>query len=804
MTNRESILQNIRKYYISERFQEVDKDFLEFEEEMAEEKDLETIEDYLNQKACGFYDWDGIELANDNNSIILYITDLTKTFDFKLGRNKHHLGTPCDIDLDFQPSGRDKVKEYLIKTYGENQVAQIGAIGTFGMKSIVKDLGRINEPTEPRKSDYESTEEYERAKALYDYDLFKVRNKTNELSKLIPEPVHGKAPNLEKVIKFNLEKKVPVDIEKEYPEFYNFAEYADGMRKQMGVHAAGVVISNFPIDNIIPTWKNDDYNKITQFDKDEVETLGLIKYDLLVIDALDTIAETFKLVKQNYGIELKDEDYYNNSDDKAAYKLLKSGLLAGIFQFETSSVAKGFLQKIAPKDIMRISDINALNRPGPLDSGMADLYIKNLEANTKPEDLPETMVPLLEKTNYCMIYQEQVMQVLSKMAGFSLKEADDARRAIGKKKEKVLLELGDIFIKRCVELKTATETEATKIFKDILKFADYGFNLSHSLTYSFISYMTASLKANYPLEFYTAFLTIKSAELSPDDFQAKLKEVNNECKEFGIEIKPPDINKSQSQFICDPETNFIYYGLAGIKFLAKSSIEEILKSRPKTGFKDIYHFLESVHKGKVNTGKMESLIKAGCFDKLGYSRKELLENIKPLYTYYSDLNDYKERIYEQKKRDKEREEAIANGTKKMPALKLKEEPIKPVIQQHSKITITQSELAEQAELTGVYLGIHPTDMIKGNFISISELWIGETHTIKCIITAIKEITDKNGNKMAFIKLEDKSGDCEATVFGKEWPLFREQAKVNTLIKCKVKVKQEKPTIKCIVNTMEFV
>lgn len=476
MNNRQSILHNIRKYYITERYNKIDLDFLEFEEEMAEEKDLERIEEYLEQKACGFYDWDGIELANDYNSIILYITGLTNDFDFKEGRNKHHLGTPCDIDLDFQPSGRDKVKEYLISTYGENQVAQIGAIGTFGMKSIVNDLGRINEPIMPKKSDFETEDEFKAAETLYEYNLAKIKLNTKTLNNLIPEPVHGKAPDFEKVISYNLEKKNPVDIKTQFPEFYNFAEYADSMRKQMGVHAAGVVLSNFPIDEIIPTWKNDEYNKITQFDKDEVEALGLIKYDLLVIDALDTIAETFRLVKLNYNIELKDEDYYNNPNDEAAFKLLKSGLLAGIFQFETSAVAKGFLQKIAPEDIMRVSDINALNRPGPLDSGMADLYIKNLETTAAPEDLPEAMIPILKNTNYCMIYQEQVMQVLSTMAGFSLKEADDARRAIGKKKEKVLLELKDLFIKRCVELKTATQTEAEKIFKDILKFADYGFN----------------------------------------------------------------------------------------------------------------------------------------------------------------------------------------------------------------------------------------------------------------------------------------------------------------------------------------
>lgn len=327
---------------------------------------------------------------------------------------------------------------------------------------------------------------------------------------------------------------------------------------------------------------------------------------------------------------------------------------------------------------------------------------------------------------------------------------------------------------------------------------------SHSITYSLISYMTASLKANYPLEFYTAFLTIKSSELAPDDFQLKLKEVYKECKEFGIEIKAPDINKSQAKFTCDVNNNCIYYGLAGIKFLAKNSIDEILKARPTNGFKNIYHFLESVHKGKVNTGKLETLVMAGCFDKLGYSRKELYDNVKPLYQYYSDLREYEERIHEQKNREKQRAEAEANGTKKMPALKLKEEPIKPIIQQHHKISITQSELMQQADLIGIHLGLHPSEMIPGNFKNISDLWIGDIHTIRGIITSIKEITDKNGNKMAFLKIEDKSDSCEATVFGKQWPSLREQAKVNTLIKCKVKVQQEKPTIKCIVNSMEFV
>lgn len=330
---------------------------------------------------------------------------------------------------------------------------------------------------------------------------------------------------------------------------------------------------------------------------------------------------------------------------------------------------------------------------------------------------------------------------------------------------------------------------------------------SHSAAYSLLTYATAYLKGNYPIQFYTALMSLKSQELTPESWQEKISEYIEELKYFNIQIVAPDINHSDIGFFY--KDNTIYFGLAGIKTVAKSSIETIMKERAKRKFQNIYDFLSRVNRTKLNVGKFEALIKAGCFDKLGYNRQELLENSRELYKYFDDLKEHKTRLIEFKERESIREQILKDRaekkeTGKLPtALKLKEPPMMPAIKQHEKIFITANELQEQAEYIGCYLGLHPTDLIKGDFTPIKKLWIGEIQSVKGIIRSIKKIKTKKGDDMAFISIEDSSGKGEATIFSNLFNKIEADLKIGNLVKLKANIESEKP-IKMKVLNLEVI
>lgn len=779
------MIKELREYYVKERVKQVDQDYLQFEEEMIRKEDLKSIIQ-LREKGV-------LPCFNPHNSILLYITNCTDEFDFKKGRSDMTGGSPPDIDTDLNPSGRDELVKWIIEKWGRENVAHIGTYGCFGLDSIARDITRISEPVEPMKSHYEESGDYDEAVRQFTLKKKNLWENFKELSKQIPNAVHGIAPDYKKLLDSS------PNIEEEFPEYSVIAKYADQMRKSLGIHAAGLVLCNEPIHDYIPVWKNDKSDRITQFDKVEVEELGLLKLDLLVVAVLDVIKETLRLIKETHKIDLDlQKDIYEKDGDEKTYKLLCEGYVVGVFQMETSATAKSLIQRIKPTCIDHLSDISALNRPGPLDAGYAELYIKNKDFGIAPEDMPKELQSIVKETFYVITYQEQIMRIVSELAGFTLREADDVRRAMGKKDKEKLEKIKDKFIKGAKKNTPSIGEEYLEhLWKDMLGFAEYAFNKSHSCAYSYVTYATAWLKANYPMEFYRAFLSIKAQELAPEDFQDKLKEVIVECKHFGIEIKPPDINKSKIGFI--GSDNVIYFGFSGIKTIAVSSADAIIKARKDKPFEDIWDFLTRINRTKVNSGKFKALVKAGCFDRMGYCRAELLKYTDDLYSYFDKEIEYQIRLQEMKERDIQRAEAEAKGERKLPALKPKEQPEKINIERHSKIIITANELQEQADFIGCYLNVHPSETVKGNFIDISRLWIGEIHSIRGIVTYIKEIKDKKGNSMAFLKIEDKTGICEATVFSSEWKKYKD-LKTNMLVKAKVKVEKEQP-LKVIVNEL---
>ena len=426
------MLTKLKNFYIKDRLCKIDLDFLSYEEDFISQEDLQIIITLLEQKSLS-------KIKNIHNSIILYLTGLSDEFDFVKARCDTIDGSPPDIDIDFDALDRDKAIDWVIDEWGRDNVANIITHGTFKPKSLARGFYRVTEK--------DST------------DL-------NDLLKKIPQPKFGKEATLQEILDLNKE----IETEERYSEFLDFSQKLEDMVSTFGIHAAGVVISDFPIHDVVPMWKNSKAERITQFNKDEVEELGLIKFDFLSIDTLSIIKECVNLISKE---KKEDIDIFTLEDhNDKAYNLMNAGLLTGVFQMETSGNAKKLIQDIHPKSISELSDISALNRPGPMQAKLDSQYIQNKNLGYCEQDLPDILKEILEETNYTLVYQEQVMEICSKIAGFSLKEADDIRRAMGKKKKKVLDEYEPIFIKGAKD-KGIDEFTAKNLWEDLLGFADY-------------------------------------------------------------------------------------------------------------------------------------------------------------------------------------------------------------------------------------------------------------------------------------------------------------------------------------------
>ncbi len=432
------MLKKLKNLYIRDRLCKIDKDFLSYEEDFISNGDLSSILSLLQDKS-------NPKLPNPHNSILLYITGISDEFNFEKARCDTIDGSPPDIDIDFDALDREKAIDWVVEKWGRDNVANIITHGTFKPKSLARGYYRVTE---------------------------KDSNHLNELLKKIPQPKFGKEATLQEILDLNKE----IQSQEKYTDFLSFADKTESMVSTFGIHAAGVVISDFPIYDTIPMWKNSKAERITQFDKDEVEELGLIKFDFLSIDTLSIIKECVRLVgkTENHQIDIFSlEDH----DDKA-YTLMASGLLTGIFQMETSGNAKKLIQDIEPKSIDDLSDISALNRPGPMQAKTSDnipliaRYITNKKQGYTDEDIPDILKTILEDTSYTLIYQEQVMEICCKIAGFTLKEADDIRRAMGKKKKSVLDAYEPLFIKGALS-QNISETIAKSLWDDLVGFADY-------------------------------------------------------------------------------------------------------------------------------------------------------------------------------------------------------------------------------------------------------------------------------------------------------------------------------------------
>ena len=433
---RKAYLRHIHNYLIEDRLNSIDQDYLEYEVTMISDQDLLRISDCINALNVNSIN----KLPNPHNSILLYVCGLTDNFNFNKSRSDMIGGAPPDIDIDHDALDREEAIQWCIDYWGREKVANIITHGTFKPKSLARSFYRITEGNQDDLTD---------------------------LLKMIPPPVYGKEATLEEILNQNPD----LPEQKRYAAFLEFADRIENMIANFGIHAAGIIISDTDISDTVPIWKNSKADRITQYDKDECEELGLIKFDFLGIDTLSVIKECKKLIKQNHNLDI--EPYAIPDEDELTYKTLAEGKLTGVFQMETSGTAKRLITDIKPKNIEDLSAISAINRPGPLQAGLDKQYIVNKFNNCPPDELPDAVAEILKASYWTLIYQEQILALFTELAGFDPKTADDIRRAMGKKKLSVLEVYEPKFIEGCKVVGGLTAQYAEKLWKDILGFADY-------------------------------------------------------------------------------------------------------------------------------------------------------------------------------------------------------------------------------------------------------------------------------------------------------------------------------------------
>ena len=680
-------------------------------------------------------------------SLVAYALEITNIDPLKYGLlferflNPERVSMP-DIDIDFCQERREEVIEYVQKKYGYENVAQVVTFGSLLAKGVLRDVARIF------GIDYSNADKF---------------------VKLIPDQL---GITLKKAKE--LEAKIVEIIEEEpvYERLYSYGEALEGLKRNTGKHAAGVVISDEPLWKKSPLYKQDEHDVFhtTQYSLNYLEPVDLIKFDFLGLKTLTVIDTAVKNIKANQN---KDIDIDNLTlDDKEVFKLIQSGKTLGMFQIESDGM-QDLAKRLKPNNFEDVIAMLALYRPGPMDSGMLDDYIERKHGR-KPisyfyDEFEKVLKPILEPTYGVIVYQEQVMQIVQAIGGFSLGESDIIRRAMGKKKADVMAKYAQEFAKRA-EQKGFSYENAKELFSLIEKFAGYGFNKSHSAAYAMITYQTAWLKRYYPTEFFASLLTFEA------DNTEKIAKYIEEAKSMEIEILPPDVQKSNLEFT--PLEHKILFGLSAIKGVGSKAIESIVKSRP---FRDLEDFILKIDTGKVNKKVLEQLTKSGAMDNFGYSRKTLLENI--------------ENILEFKKRIEDKKNALNHEFSLFAELEEEAEDEHLEIRQLPEFD-TKTVLEYEYETLGFYVSAHPLDPYKEkikelnyNLSSEIEEILNQEALFVGKIESIKVRMSKKGNKFAIVTLMDFHGKIDLMVFERDLNRLQE---LNTDEPLAFKAKVEKP------------
>lgn len=681
---------------------------------------------------------------------VLGITNLEPTrwgLIFERFLNPERITMP-DIDIDFCFERREEVINYVREKYGKDHVAQIITFGTMAARAAIRDVGRV-----------------------LDVPYAEV----DRLAKMIP-------PNtsIESAISSSSELQNLIKHNPTYEKIISIAKKLEGYARHASIHAAGIVISKEPITEYVPLQTMDGGNEIvTQFPMTNLEELGLLKMDFLGLRTLTVINDTLKDIKNRYGIEL---DLNNISlDDKKVYELLQEGETIGVFQLESKGM-RNLLKEVKPEKFEDLIAVLALYRPGPL--GRLESYIKRKKGEEEIKYLHPALEPILSETYGVIIYQEQVMEIAHRLAGFSLGQADLLRRAMGKKMPEVMEQQREIFINGAKE-RGISEEIAKEIFEDMARFAEYGFNKSHSAAYALISFQTAYLKAYYPREYMASLMT---SVMGNND---KLAKYLAEAKRMGIKILPPDINESMVGFTVTSEG--IRFGLSGIKNVGDNVAKAIVEEREKNGkFKSILDFAQRLNTRVINKRALESLIKAGAFDNFKYTRRTFLTNI--------------EKILDLSQNSKKKEIIQASLWEFSPE--------SPEISFENFPEFSLEELLSmEKEVLGFYVSYDPllelqkfsNKLFDINIEDLFEMESGRYVVISGILKNLRETLDRKNQKMLFATLEDLTGEVDLTIFSSVYNIHK-----NLLIEGKKVIiagklensKEEEERIKIIVDDIE--
>ena len=710
--------------------------------------------------------WDFIHYAKKNGiptgpgrgsaagSLVSYLLEITDidpikyTLLFERFLNPERKELP-DIDIDFCFVRRPEVINYVTQKYGQENVAQIITFGTMQARAVVRDVGRVM------------------GMSYADVD---------KIAKMIPfDPNISLKDALASEGELNQLYKTDEQIKK----LIEIALSLEGLMRHASVHAAGVVIADTALTDYMPLFKTGDGQITTGFSMEGLSKIGLLKVDFLGLRTLTVIEQTIKLIKERTGKTIDIEKI--DLTDTQTFKLLCSAQTAGVFQLESSGM-RDLLKKLEPERFEDLIALLALYRPGPIGSGMLDDFIKRRHGLIPIRYDHKKLEPILKDTYGIIVYQEQVMQIASQLAGFSLTSADRLRRAMSKKIPEVMEEERKNFILGCRN-NAIPEITASKIFDLVEYFSGYGFNRSHSAAYAMISYRTAYLKANFPVEFMSALLT------SERDSTDKIVEYVNEATKMGLNILPPDINTSEAEFKIVDNRN-IRFGLLAIKNIGQGAIESILEARRKGGeFLNLGDFTARVDLRLVNRKVIESLIKAGALDSLGMNRAGMMANLdKVLNLSY--------RIHREKASgqlsffDSDNIGDVFKGVVEISQVKEWPEP---------------QLLAFEKEVLGFYVSGHPLaryakNLARFRFCSIADLKQksdGQEIKVVGMIVKIKQTTTRaKGEKMAILKLEDLEGAVEVLVFPQAFRVVAKNIQQNqiVLVKGRLNLKEDAPKI----------
>lgn len=646
----------------------------------------------------------------------LKITDLDPLlYDLLFERflNPERVSLP-DFDVDFCMEGRDKVIDYVASKYGRNSVSQIITYGTMAAKAVIRDVGRVlNHP--------------------YGF--------VDKIAKLIPFEI---GITLDKALALEANLLERYNQEPEVTELIDLAKKLEGITRNVGKHAGGVVIAPSKLTHFCPLYcEENGSNLVTQFDKDDVETIGLVKFDFLGLRTLTIIHWAVQNIneKQTQPMDIA----LIPLDDEKTFDLLKACKTTAVFQLESRGM-KDLIKRLQPDCFEDIVALVALFRPGPLQSGMVDDFIDRKHGRAKVEYPHKDLEPILRPTYGVILYQEQVMQIAQVLAGYTLGGADLLRRAMGKKKAEEMAEQRAIFTQGAIERGVEKET-ATYIFDLMEKFAGYGFNKSHSAAYALVAYQTAWLKAHYPSEFMAAVL---SSDLDNTD---KIVIFYEDCKNLGLTVRPPNINEGFYKFTVN-ESGEIRYGLGAIKGAGEAAINNIVEERQKISrFSDIFQFCRTIDLKKANKRLFEALINSGALDCFTVHRASLRATL-PMAVRYAE------------------QEIENHCSGQMDLFSIMEQGAPPALTYVDCPKWDDRQILEgEKEALGFYLSGHPIDVYEKELRQITTTTIAKLNPtydqaviVAGSITSIRLINTKRGDRMAFVSLDDRTGKIDVAVF----------------------------------------